>query len=177
MYIYVDECLCLSLGAHCHAQGAHVRVFLDCTVGAGGHAAAMLQQHPEIQLLIGLDGKEQAEKFASLVYIYICTYVSCSGIGMGSSGPVDDDALQTAAERLRLQPHRNALVVLLKRNFCDLTRYCMSTYFTRERKMCMCIGSKVRIRLWLSPLHLPPKISHPTAGIAWLSSATVQMPF
>ena len=98
MYIYVDECLCLSLGAHCHAQGAHVRVFLDCTVGAGGHAAAMLQQHPEIQLLIGLDGKEQAEKFASLVYIYI--YVRMFHVRVSEWVPLD----QWMTTRYKQQP-------------------------------------------------------------------------
>lgn len=29
--------------------------FVDCTLGAGGHSEALLQSHPEIQLLIGID--------------------------------------------------------------------------------------------------------------------------
>lgn len=32
-----------------------VRIFVDATLGAGGHAEAMLRAHPEIELLVGID--------------------------------------------------------------------------------------------------------------------------
>lgn len=39
--------------------------FLDCTLGAGGHAKALLESHPELNHYIGLDQDKQALKIAS----------------------------------------------------------------------------------------------------------------
>lgn len=36
-------------------QDKHIRIFVDGTVGAGGHAKALLESHPEIELFYGLD--------------------------------------------------------------------------------------------------------------------------
>ena len=33
----------------------NLRVFVDATLGAGGHASAILTAHPEIETLIGID--------------------------------------------------------------------------------------------------------------------------
>lgn len=36
-------------------QGRQLRSFVDCTLGAGGHASAIIKAHPELQGFIGLD--------------------------------------------------------------------------------------------------------------------------
>lgn len=41
-------------------RGCHLRVFYDGTLGAGGHAHALLTEHPEIELYIGADRDESA---------------------------------------------------------------------------------------------------------------------
>ncbi len=35
--------------------GSSIKVFFDGTLGAGGHAKAMLEAHPEIEMYIGCD--------------------------------------------------------------------------------------------------------------------------
>lgn len=45
-------------------EGRELKTFVDCTLGAGGHAKAILQAHPEIQLLIGIDQDPLALKIA-----------------------------------------------------------------------------------------------------------------
>ena len=55
--IMVDEVLkCL--------EGAHLEVFFDGTLGAGGHARAILEAHPEIKRYIGCDKDPQALEIA-----------------------------------------------------------------------------------------------------------------
>jgi 16S rRNA (cytosine1402-N4)-methyltransferase len=34
---------------------SHLKVYVDATLGAGGHAKRILQDHPEIECFIGLD--------------------------------------------------------------------------------------------------------------------------
>ena len=41
-------------------EGVHLRVFLDGTLGAGGHARAILEAHPEIERYIGCDKDPEA---------------------------------------------------------------------------------------------------------------------
>lgn len=41
-------------------DGAHLRVFFDGTLGAGGHAKAILEAHPEIERYIGCDKDPEA---------------------------------------------------------------------------------------------------------------------
>lgn len=41
-----------------------LRIFVDATLGAGGHSAALLETHPEIDLLIGIDQDPQALEIA-----------------------------------------------------------------------------------------------------------------
>lgn len=41
-----------------------IKVFVDGTVGAGGHAEAMLKAHPEIELFLGFDQDKSALKLA-----------------------------------------------------------------------------------------------------------------
>lgn len=41
-----------------------LRIFVDATLGAGGHAEAFLRAHPEIQLLIGIDQDPVARAIA-----------------------------------------------------------------------------------------------------------------
>jgi len=36
-------------------EGRHIRSFVDCTLGAGGHASAIIEAHPELHTFIGLD--------------------------------------------------------------------------------------------------------------------------
>jgi 16S rRNA (cytosine1402-N4)-methyltransferase len=55
--IMVDEVLnCL--------KDAHLDVFFDGTLGAGGHAKAILQAHPEIKRYIGCDKDPEALEIA-----------------------------------------------------------------------------------------------------------------
>ncbi len=42
-----------------------IRVFFDGTLGAGGHAKAILQEHPEIQTYIGCDRDPDALAIAA----------------------------------------------------------------------------------------------------------------
>lgn len=46
-------------------SGSHLRCFVDATLGAGGHSAAFLQGHPEIEHLIGIDQDPIARKIAA----------------------------------------------------------------------------------------------------------------
>jgi 16S rRNA (cytosine1402-N4)-methyltransferase len=41
-----------------------IKTFIDGTIGAGGHSLALLEAHPEIELLIGLDQDEEALEIA-----------------------------------------------------------------------------------------------------------------
>lgn len=43
----------------------HLRIFVDGTVGAGGHAQALLEAHPEIELYIGIDQDPSALAIAA----------------------------------------------------------------------------------------------------------------
>src|ERR1700733_3439537 len=43
----------------------HLSLFIDCTLGAGGHAEALLTAHPEIEQYIGFDQDPVARKLAS----------------------------------------------------------------------------------------------------------------
>lgn len=43
----------------------HVRTFVDATLGAGGHSEAILQDHPEIERLIGIDQDPVAREIAA----------------------------------------------------------------------------------------------------------------
>ena len=43
----------------------HIRYFVDATLGAGGHSLALLEEHPEIQRLIGIDQDPKALEIAS----------------------------------------------------------------------------------------------------------------
>lgn len=51
--VLLRECLALF-------EGTSLTVFLDGTLGAGGHAEALLAAHPEIQTYIGMDQDETA---------------------------------------------------------------------------------------------------------------------
>ncbi len=46
-------------------EGRELKVFFDGTLGAGGHALAILEAHPEIEMYIGCDQDETALKIAS----------------------------------------------------------------------------------------------------------------
>ena len=39
---------------------SHLKVYVDATLGAGGHAKRILQEHPEIESFIGFDQDPQA---------------------------------------------------------------------------------------------------------------------
>lgn len=45
--------------------GCHLKQFVDGTVGLGGHAAQILQAHPELELLLGVDQDPQARAVAT----------------------------------------------------------------------------------------------------------------
>ena len=46
-------------------EGAHLGVFFDGTLGAGGHARAILEAHPEIVRYIGCDKDPEALEIAA----------------------------------------------------------------------------------------------------------------
>lgn len=54
----------LSEVVHCFAS-SEIKTFLDGTVGAGGHAQAILESHPEIERYIGIDQDPQALMIAA----------------------------------------------------------------------------------------------------------------
>lgn len=43
---------------------SHLKIFCDGTLGAGGHAKALLNAHPEIELYVGLDQDQSALEIA-----------------------------------------------------------------------------------------------------------------
>jgi 16S rRNA (cytosine1402-N4)-methyltransferase len=45
-------------------KGAHLATFFDGTLGAGGHAQAILEAHPEIKRYIGCDKDPEALEIA-----------------------------------------------------------------------------------------------------------------
>jgi 16S rRNA (cytosine1402-N4)-methyltransferase len=45
-------------------EGAHLPIFFDGTLGAGGHARAILEAHPEIKRYIGCDKDPEALEIA-----------------------------------------------------------------------------------------------------------------
>ena len=45
-------------------EGVHLKTFFDGTLGAGGHARAILDAHPEIETYIGCDRDGQAHEIA-----------------------------------------------------------------------------------------------------------------
>lgn len=45
-------------------KGQKIRIFVDATLGAGGHSEAFLTEHPEIELLIGIDQDPTARAIA-----------------------------------------------------------------------------------------------------------------
>lgn len=45
-------------------EGQQIRVFFDGTLGAGGHAKAILEAHPEIEMYIGCDRDPKALSIA-----------------------------------------------------------------------------------------------------------------
>lgn len=46
-------------------EGAALKVFFEGTVGAGGHAAAILEAHPEIERYLGCDRDPEALELAA----------------------------------------------------------------------------------------------------------------
>jgi len=48
-------------------EGRNIRVFFEGTLGAGGHAQAILEAHPEIETYIGCDKDPEALKEAQKV--------------------------------------------------------------------------------------------------------------
>ncbi|NDE82711.1 MAG: 16S rRNA (cytosine(1402)-N(4))-methyltransferase [Chlamydiia bacterium] len=50
-----------------HFQGAHLRVFVEGTLGAGGHARRLLEAHDEIEMYIGFDQDPEAIEIAKTV--------------------------------------------------------------------------------------------------------------
>lgn len=45
-------------------EGVHLKVFFEGTVGAGGHAKAILEAHPEIETYLACDRDPEALKLA-----------------------------------------------------------------------------------------------------------------
>jgi len=45
-------------------EGKHIKTFFEGTLGAGGHAAAILAAHPEIERYIGCDRDDSALELA-----------------------------------------------------------------------------------------------------------------
>jgi 16S rRNA (cytosine1402-N4)-methyltransferase len=46
-------------------HGSEIRVFFDGTLGAGGHADAILSAHPEIEIYVGCDRDPSALQYAA----------------------------------------------------------------------------------------------------------------
>lgn len=47
-----------------YLEGSRLKVFFDGTLGAGGHARAFLEAHPEIEMYIGCDQDPEALEIA-----------------------------------------------------------------------------------------------------------------
>lgn len=45
-------------------KNTEINIFVDATIGAGGHSEAILQNHPEVKLLIGIDQDPSALQIA-----------------------------------------------------------------------------------------------------------------
>lgn len=45
-------------------EGTSLKIFVDCTLGAGGHAQAVLKQHPELVQFVGIDQDPVAQNLA-----------------------------------------------------------------------------------------------------------------
>lgn len=50
-----------------HFEGVNLRVFVEGTLGAGGHAKRILEAHPEIETYIGFDQDPEALAIAQEV--------------------------------------------------------------------------------------------------------------
>ena len=48
-------------------QGAELKIFIEGTLGAGGHAKRLLEAHPEIETYIGFDQDPEAIEIAKEV--------------------------------------------------------------------------------------------------------------
>ena len=46
-------------------QDLHIRFYVDGTLGAGGHASALVRRHPEVQTVVGFDLDPSAHQIAS----------------------------------------------------------------------------------------------------------------
>jgi 16S rRNA (cytosine1402-N4)-methyltransferase len=55
--VMLEECLK-------YFEDRHLKVFFDGTLGAGGHAKALLEAHPEIEVYIGCDRDESSLEIA-----------------------------------------------------------------------------------------------------------------
>lgn len=76
-------------------EGRQVRRYVDGTLGAAGHAAAMLAQHPELQTLVGFDLDPTAHALAS-------TRLAAAGakvvpVSVAATGAASYDAAAAAA--------------------------------------------------------------------------------
>jgi 16S rRNA (cytosine1402-N4)-methyltransferase len=50
-----------------HFAGVNLKVFVEGTLGAGGHAKKLLEEHPEIETYIGFDQDPEALEIAKEV--------------------------------------------------------------------------------------------------------------
>jgi 16S rRNA (cytosine1402-N4)-methyltransferase len=78
-----------------------LRIFVDATVGAGGHALALLRSHPEMQKFIGLDqdkealqiAKERLDPFKERVELVLANFSDLSDVLNKLDAPVVDGVL------------------------------------------------------------------------------------
>lgn len=93
--------------------GKQLRVFVDATLGAGGHAAAILETHPEIELFIGIDQDPVALEIARkrLTAFAGCTKFIAGNFEQGTSqlpiGKVDGFLFDLGVSSMQLdQPEK-----------------------------------------------------------------------
>ena len=55
--VFLNECIEIF-------QDLNIKIFVDCTLGAGGHSEAILKTHPEIEKFIAIDQDETAMQIA-----------------------------------------------------------------------------------------------------------------
>ena len=84
-------------------NGVHLASFVDGTVGAGGHSAAIAEEHPELERHIGIDQDPQARQLAKERLSY-ATIVEGNFRELGElvEGPVDGILLDIGVSSMQV---------------------------------------------------------------------------
>lgn len=92
-------------------EGLSIRSFVDGTLGAGGHAAALLQAHPEIQYFVGFDqdpmalsmAKERLKPWEAKILLINANFVEMKKqLATQKIGPIDGIFLDLGVSSMQL---------------------------------------------------------------------------